>query len=212
MSNEDGSYQEKAYRLEKRKFWVEVGTLFLVFAYATIAALQWCAMRDANNETREANAIARQSMQVSQRAYVSVSSIELRCPKETLIQFKNVGQMPATDVEVKVTEYLHIYDPDIRGAHMGQTNGPWNYGNVPVLFRESFPLFVRVNVTATRGVTSAARCRNFKAGRESIMLLIDVSYGDGFVRQEQRIGAYRYDHTQAGWKFFPASYLENWDF
>jgi hypothetical protein len=88
-------------RLQGRNFWLGVVTACLVFVYATVAALQWCA-------TEEANQIARDALVSSTRPWIGfvpvgdIQSVEVgKMPMVTLL-IQNFGKSPAFYVTVSV--------------------------------------------------------------------------------------------------------------
>jgi hypothetical protein len=66
------THQDKEYRLNRQRFWLEVLTFVAVVVYATIAALQWFAMRDAIQMAGRANQIAISALTTAQRPWVGI--------------------------------------------------------------------------------------------------------------------------------------------
>ncbi len=89
LANQDSSIRERHYRLERRKFWVEVTTLIILLAYTTITFWQWRAMKD--------------TLQIAHRAYISIEDVQITdvmidADMTLSFRLKNTGQVPADGV------------------------------------------------------------------------------------------------------------------
>jgi hypothetical protein len=95
----------EASRLQRRNFRLGVITVVLVFVYTTVAAFQWCAMLNANNNATKA-------LQTAERPYVALGDRDGRVgdfvktdsgiPIALKLYFFNSGHEPATNVTINL--------------------------------------------------------------------------------------------------------------
>ncbi|MGB8592532.1 MAG: hypothetical protein WA755_05820 [Candidatus Acidiferrales bacterium] len=90
------SHQERQLQLDRKRFFVEIITLVVLFLYVTIAAFQWCAMRKANEITRE-------SLKLNERliketfAAVIVAEIGFTSDGTVNVGFENRGKVSTSN-------------------------------------------------------------------------------------------------------------------
>ncbi|MGC2419990.1 MAG: hypothetical protein WA434_19770 [Candidatus Acidiferrales bacterium] len=87
--------QKSTHRRERYRFWIEIGTLLAVVIYATIAAFQWCAMRQSVQQEVMINrpVVFGNGIRILLRS-------ENKIPNKVLVTAKNFGRSVALHLVV----------------------------------------------------------------------------------------------------------------
>lgn len=167
-ANHPETDHERDYRLEVKKYRVEVVTLIAVIIYAAIAAFQYCQMRVSNR-----NALL--ALHVSERAYITLGFPTLDQQTNFLkMQISNLGHIASSSQTMVIHQATiklpnSTTAPDIKNAIDCHGEGHW-FGPIPP----------GNNLAAVQIPAIKVSLADFAVGSEVLWVAGTVTYGDGF--------------------------------
>jgi hypothetical protein len=157
---------QKDYRLERRKFCVEILTFVAVVAYGFVAALQWAAIRNGNE------AAYRPQVGVSK---LKMTDFEAGKRPVVIVSIENFGQ---STTMARTVATVVVSDPNsakLRQAEK-ETIKVIRSGQLPVIWVPLFPHadFFTIPASAAKGTS----VEKLKDGSKVLELLVTISYSD----------------------------------
>jgi len=138
---------------------------------------------------------SRESLQVTQRAYVGVHSIRSNLENgQIAVMLENIGKVPAQDIKVYANEARKIGDKIIGSSHSTFEAGHTH------LFPGTFKTQVAISL---KNLTSE-EVGNILAGKEKLYISGKIQYGDGFGNVQHTDFAFLYTPPpNEGWISIP---------
>src|SRR6266852_1618149 len=167
-----------------------------VVVQAGIYLIQWLAMRDGLRQGREA-------LQITERAYVGVHSIEQQPnphERDMVLKIENNGRLPASEVIVRINVILLTRDGN------PPVSGEWtNDFQRTNLFKGNLKLEIPIPIAKSFDVFQLDRVF---AGQARLITQISIEYRDGFRNTKRRRSDYAFRFQEGKWLSWPVWTVE----
>lgn len=206
----------RRFRWPSAQVWFDLFLVVFTGALVVTSYLQWHALSKTLMETKklvtvtkiqadaaiasakaaqDSNALAQQSLQVTQRAYVGVHSLSQDLKAGQIgVMLENIGKVPAQDIKV----YAH--EMRISGEKIiGRSHPILEAGHTPL-----FPGTFKMQVVIALNNFVPEEISNILTGKERLSIAGKIQYGDGFGNIQYTDFAFFYrPPPNEGWAAMP---------